>query len=90
MHAGVCAGWRTIFSCYLPPLSLPLSFRWIGQRKVLPIAVIISASNLTESKLRHTASETALNLISELCVMLESHSVSKIGPAAGIEALHQH
>ena len=34
MHAGVCAGWRTKFSCYLPPVSLPLSLDRGARRKV--------------------------------------------------------
>ena len=34
IHAGVCAGWRTKFSCYLLPVSLPLSLDRGAQRKV--------------------------------------------------------
>ena len=88
MHAGVCAGWRTKFSCYLPPVSLPLSLDR-ARRKVQRAAAHQAISPQASSKLHHTALHTALNLISKLFVTLENTSVSKNGFAAGIEALHQ-
>ena len=88
IHAGVCAGWRTKFSCYLLCVSLPLSLDRGAQRKVQS-AFAHQAIIPPHRKLHHTALHAALHLIIKLFVTLENISVSKNDFAAGIEALHQ-
>ena len=66
-------------------------FCWIGEcnAKCKVLQLIKQSHRTASSKLHHTASHTALHLISKLFVPLEDISVSKNGFAAGIEALHQ-